>query len=134
MPVFKPVDVYAASATAGMHDNRVEETQQRDDAFAEVFNQAKEKLNQVAQKLVASALLIPLMQQMRDDPFKSEMFHGGFGEDVFMQQLDTRLADRIAAHTGIPLVNTLTEHFTRWLKDHPQQIERAAQSRIDTLG
>jgi hypothetical protein len=115
----------------GVSDNGV---QGADGSFNEAFARAKNNLTGLAQKLVASAFLLPMISQMRDDPFKTDLFHGGFAEDAFMQQYDTRTADNMASSTDMPVVKTLAEHFTRWLKDNPGRVEHAAQIRMDTLG
>lgn len=48
-----------------------------------------------ARKLVATTFISPLLARMREDPFRSDLFHGGFAEDTFGAQLDTIFADRI---------------------------------------
>lgn len=58
------------------------------------------QVREAADQLVATTFILPLLEQIRSDPFKSELFHGGFAEDAFGQQLDTILADRIAQRTG----------------------------------
>jgi Rod binding domain-containing protein len=60
------------------------------------------QIREAAEQLVATTFILPLLQQIRSDPFKSDLFHGGFAEDAFGQQLDTILADRIAQRTGGP--------------------------------
>lgn len=69
-----------------------------------------------AQSLVATTLVQPLLEQARQDPFRTELFHGGFGEDAFAQQLDTLLADRITGRAASPIVDavyrSLTAHRT----------------------
>ncbi len=50
---------------------------------------------EAAQQLVATTFIQPVLGQMRQDPFRSELFHGGFAEDAFQQQLDVRLAPGI---------------------------------------
>lgn len=50
---------------------------------------------QMSRKLVASAFLTPMLEKIRHEPFKSELFHGGFAEDAFGQQLDTLVADSV---------------------------------------
>ncbi len=128
------IDVPRATLPRPAAPHAATERRATDVSFSTAFGRAKRNLEGMSQKLVASAFLMPLLSQMRNDPFKSEMFHGGFAEDVFMQQFDTRIADRMAAHSNIPLVNVLTEHFTQWLKNNPAAVDRAADIRIDTLG
>jgi len=69
---------------------------------------------EAAQQLIATTLVMPILSQARKDPFRSEMFHGGFGEDAFGAQLDTVLADRIAAGPQMqPLVDSVYRQLTQ---------------------
>ncbi len=70
--------------------------------------QAKE----AAQKLVASAFVLPLLQELRADPFRGQIGHGGMGEDLFGLQLDTIFADRIVAGSRFSLVEAVYERVT----------------------
>ena len=67
----------------------------------------------VAEQLVASTLVLPILSQARNDPFKSEMFHGGKGEDMFGSQLDTILAERITSSSRMPIVDAVYRSITR---------------------
>lgn len=67
------------------------------------------ELRQAAEQFVSSAFVLPLLAQMRDDPFRSDLFHGGQGEDAFQSQLDTILADRITRGARFPLVDTIVD-------------------------
>ncbi len=60
-----------------------------------------------AEQLVASAFVLPMLQQMREDPFRVGLMDGGSGEDLFGQQLDTLLADRIVKGANLPLVDSI---------------------------
>jgi len=65
-------------------------------ASASVGGESRETLvREQARKLVATTFVSPLLARMREDPFRSDLFHGGFAEDAFGAQLDTILADRI---------------------------------------
>lgn len=55
-------------------------------------------------RFVATAFFAPLLQGVRNDPLKSDLFHGGFGEDTFGQQLDTVFADAIVERLDQPEV------------------------------
>lgn len=65
------------------------------------------KIREAAQQLVATAFITPMLEQLRNDPFKSDLFHGGFAEDAFGQQLDTILADRISQKMGGPIADAV---------------------------
>jgi len=60
-----------------------------------------------AEQLVASTLVLPLLAQMQDDPFRTDLFHGGSAEDMFAAQLNTHLADRIVAKANLPIVEQI---------------------------
>lgn len=64
-----------------------------------------------AKKLVSSAFLMPLLKMAREDPFKSELFHGGAGEEQFGQMFDERIADSIVNGMNFPLVDEITRRF-----------------------
>lgn len=59
---------------------------------------------QAAEQFVASSLIFPLLKQMQNDPFKTDLFHGGFGEDAFMQQWNQVIADRMTQRADLPIV------------------------------
>lgn len=67
----------------------------------------------VAEQLVASTLVLPILSQARNDPFKSDLFHGGKGEEMFGSQLDTILAERITSSSRMPIVDAVYRSITR---------------------
>ncbi len=64
----------------------------------------KAEAKQAAEQFVASSLIFPLLEQMQNDPFKTDLFHGGFGEDAFMQQWNQTIADRMTQSADLPIV------------------------------
>jgi len=62
---------------------------------------------QAAQDLVSITLLQPLLAQARQDPFKSDLFHGGFAEDAFGDKMDSITAQQIAQRTNFPIVDAV---------------------------
>jgi len=70
------------------------------DTARELDAAAQDRARTAANQLVATALVQPILEEMRSSPFKSKLFHGGRGEEVFGQQLDTVLAERIASAPG----------------------------------
>lgn len=71
---------------------------------------------QAAQQLVATTLVQPMLTQMNNDPFKTPMFHGGHGEEMFNQQLQTILGDRITAGANFPIVQTVYKQLMQRVK------------------
>ncbi|MCC7144901.1 MAG: rod-binding protein [Phycisphaeraceae bacterium] len=62
---------------------------------------------QAAEQLVATTLVAPILQEVRQDPFRTEMFHGGSAENMFSSMLDTHLADRIVRKANFSLVDVI---------------------------
>lgn len=69
--------------------------------------------HEAAQQLVSIALVQPVLAQMRRDPFRTEMFHGGFAEDAFGARLDSILAERITQRSNLPLVDAIERTLGR---------------------
>ena len=86
---------------------------QRAESAATAGEDRDTRLRQAAEQLVSSAFVLPMLQQLRDSPFKSELLGNTTGEKVFGQRLDTELADRITASPSFPLVDTIVEHLNR---------------------
>lgn len=70
------------------------------------------QLREAAEKLVATTLIMPMFEQLRNDPLAANMFHGGRGETIFQQQMDQVLSDRIAGATRFDLVDSVYNHLS----------------------
>jgi Rod binding domain-containing protein len=66
-----------------------------------------------ANQLVATAFVKPLLQQVHQSAFRSELFHGGAGERMFQDHLDTILAERITQRTGFAVAEQIYRHVAR---------------------
>lgn len=71
----------------------------------------EDELREAAEQLVGIAFITPMMKMMRDEPFKTEMFHGGMGEDMFAAQLDQHLAEGMTTRMRLPMVDAVYERF-----------------------
>lgn len=83
----------------------------------------KPSLRDAADQLVATAFILPLLEQAREDPFKSDLFHGGRGEEVFGQQLDVIFADRITRSADFGLSDAIAQQFSQSAKSSTPQTE-----------
>lgn len=72
-------------------------------------------------QLVAETFIAPMMKMARDDPFKSDLFHGGSGEDVFGQQLDQEMTKRLGESMRLPFVDAAYEQFARRMNLTPDK-------------
>ncbi|MBN2447190.1 MAG: rod-binding protein [Phycisphaerae bacterium] len=59
-----------------------------------------EDVRDAAALLVSELGFKPMLAEMRNSPFESEIFGGGRTEAIFGEQLDERLADTVAQATG----------------------------------
>jgi len=62
---------------------------------------------EAAHDLVSTTFIMPMLAAMREDPFRSELFHGGAAEDMFGSRLDQIIADRITRAANFPLVDSV---------------------------
>ncbi|MEM7625094.1 MAG: rod-binding protein [Planctomycetota bacterium] len=82
--------------------------------FSDELDEAARKQKQAresAEQLIASAFILPVLEEVRNSPFKTEMFSGGRAEEVFGQQLDVIFAERITQSAGFGLSEALIRQF-----------------------
>jgi Rod binding domain-containing protein len=66
-----------------------------------------DKIHETARKWVAQTFYGAMLKQMRESPFKSEIFSGGRGGQAFSTMLDQHLADHMSRSAGSKLVNAI---------------------------
>src|ERR1700685_4073489 len=64
-----------------------------------------------AQKWVSQTFYGNMLKQMRNSPFKSELFSGGRGGEAFNEMFDQQLADHMGKGAGKKLVHALVDHM-----------------------
>jgi len=64
-----------------------------------------------AQVFVSQAFFGTLLKQVRESPFKSELFSGGRGGQAFGSLYDQQLAERMAAGAGSKLVDSIVRRI-----------------------
>lgn len=74
---------------------------------AENDQERAKTLRKASEQLVATTFIMPMLAKMRDDPFKSDLFHGGQTEEFFGQRLDTIMAERIVAKADFSIVDAV---------------------------
>jgi Rod binding domain-containing protein len=60
-----------------------------------------------SQKWVSQTFFGTMLKQMRNSPFKSELFSAGRGGEAFSEMFDQQLADHMGKGSGKKLVNAL---------------------------
>ena len=73
----------------------------------------QEQLTEFAQKWVSQTFFGTLLKQVRNSPFKSELFSGGRGAEAFGPLYDAEIADRISRASGRQLVQSIVKRIQR---------------------
>ena len=84
-----------------------------------------------AQTFVSQAFFGTLLKQMRNSPFKSDLFSGGRGGEAFGSLYDQKLADRMATGVGSKLVDSIVRNMEAakaYRKTSKDVIERSGSS------
>jgi Rod binding domain-containing protein len=74
-------------------------------------DQDEAKLRQVFDETVGQTLFGQLLKQMRKTVGKPAYFHGGRGEEVFQQQLDQVLAEKLSRASADQITGPMFELF-----------------------
>jgi Rod binding domain-containing protein len=86
-----------------------------------------EQLVKQTQKWVAQAFYGTMLKQMRDDPFRSDLFDGGRGGKAFGAMYDQELASRMARGAGSKLVNSIVKHIENRNNQDQHQVQLKMQ-------
>jgi len=70
-----------------------------------------EKLMKQTEKWVSLAFFEPMLKQMRQDPFKSDLLDGGQGGQAFTAMYDERLSERMSAGPANGLVKSIVNRI-----------------------
>jgi Rod binding domain-containing protein len=73
----------------------------------------EDKVLATARKWVAQTFYGTLLKQMRNSPFKSEMFEGGRGGQAFAPMLDQHLADHMSRGSDNKLVHAIARKLMK---------------------
>lgn len=106
----------SGSASAAMRAMAVQSksTLRYSDVATDRQGQSKEETAmQAAEQLVASVLVQPVLDQMIEDPFRSEMFHGGEGEKMFQRQANHLMAQRVVQGAHFPVVQSVYQKLLK---------------------
>ncbi len=88
-------------------------------AFAGVLARAQDapagpnQARQAAEQLVATALVQPILKQLRETNGAAEPFKPGPGEQAFQQLMDTHLSEKLVHSSRWALVDEITKRLTR---------------------
>jgi Rod binding domain-containing protein len=72
-----------------------------------------QQLVRQTQKWVAQTFYGTMLKEMRKSPFKSKIFDGGRGGEVFQEMLDQKLADHMSRNAAPKLVDSIVQKIER---------------------
>jgi Rod binding domain-containing protein len=76
------------------------------------------QLVHAARELVSQTFFGQMLKQMREDPFRSKLFDGGRGGQMFGAMYDQKLAERMARGAGNKLVMSIVHHIEKNMATH----------------
>ena len=91
----------------------------------------EDKVRNAAEQLVSSSFVLPILQQLQNDPFRSDLFHGGQAENMFSQQLNTQIADDIVKRSNYPVAEHVYNQIMNRVNQTAHQ-NTTPQTGIDT--
>jgi Rod binding domain-containing protein len=105
-PVLKPLDTHNPNHPSTTELFPLGEAQYQHISSRQPTNE-NDKIHETARKWVAQTFYGAMLKQMRESPFKSEIFSGGRGGQAFATMLDQHLADHMSRSAGSKLVNAI---------------------------
>jgi Rod binding domain-containing protein len=85
-----------------------------------------DKLIQQTRKWVAMSFFEPMLKEMRDSPFHSDLMDGGSAGKAFASMYDERLSERMASDASDTLVNSIVRKI-EGSKAYAQHARKAQQ-------
>jgi Rod binding domain-containing protein len=100
-------------------------------------DQQQDQVQSLAEKWVAQTFYGTLLKQMRESPFRSEIFDGGRGGQAFGALFDQHIAERLSHGAGGKLTRALAHRMqakSAYAKQHPlDRSESAVPARAPSL-
>ena len=111
-PKTKPFDAAPYNAAQSKRSSSAEVARLPFDVKAAAPTQ-DDKIEAQVKNWVGQTFFGTLMKQMRDSPFKSDLFSGGRGEQAFGSMYDTHLAQRMAQKLGDRIARPIVKKFQK---------------------
>ena len=126
----KPFDAVRPSALGGDLASRALRPAPLGDAgrFATEPKGQHDQLVDQTRTWVAQTFFGTLLKQMRDSPFKSDLFSGGSGGQAFSQLHDQHLAEHMARGAGSKLVNSIVRRIEASAAYRKQSVQDAGRA------
>ena len=103
----------------------------RNDVIAKTPLTAEGELQKQANNLVGQTFFGTLLKQMRDSPFKSDLFSGGRGGQAFSEMFDQTLAMRMSQRSGQKLTRPIVKKFKAAAADAYERNKNFQKEHVD---
>ena len=114
-----------ARPTGGSFEQRLRDAKAQAADAGGLSPERSEQLRTAAEQLVATTFVQPMLAKMREDPFKTDLFHGGQAEEIFGQQLDTIYSERIVAKSNFSIVDAVYKMIANDAANNPTLVGSA---------
>jgi len=124
-PSIEQLKLRSSSTPAAGFEQILAASQAKADKSDKADQTRADQARKAAEQFVSSAFMLPMLEQMRNDPLRSDLFNSGFAEEAFQSQLDTILADRITSGSSFPLVDSILDYVLKNQRKPQDRIESA---------
>ena len=94
----------------------------------------KSELHKQTERWVAQTFYGTLLKQMRNSPFKSDLFEGGRGGQAFSSLFDQQMIDRMASGSGQKLVRAIVRQIeANRSSEKQEQAKKAYRAAKDAM-
>ena len=104
------------------------------DAAGSADDERQAQAQEIASSLVATAFVMPALEQMRDSPFRSELFAPGDAERRFGPVFDRAVAERLTSSGRFPLVDAIANHITTYGSSSSAGSSGSSTQKVDAHG
>ncbi len=127
---FKPFDAFRPTATGvDLSARPLRQTVPGEvGRFATEPKSEHDKLVGQTQTWVAQTFFGTLLKQMRNSPFKSEIFSGGQGGEAFASLHDQQLAEHMTRGAGSKLVNSIVRRIEANAAYRKQAVDKSGKT------
>ncbi len=111
-----PINIEAQEILAVPEATAIGASASTTEAFREALTKVdpaerRQKATEAATQLVSTAFILPVLEDMQEGIFRSDMFAANTAEKRFAPLLNQRIADSIATASNFPLVEALVNHL-----------------------
>ena len=88
----------------------------------------EKKLRKAANDFVSIALFQPLLKQLRNDPFETDLFNGGMAEDMFTERMDQNIATSLSQSSSGLFGEQVFKDFARLAQSNAANLQPESKS------